>query len=528
MLTVKKASLDWALAHALSLGDTDVLPIPFEYLAIRYDWGRVRAYLASQDLLQWVVRPHRRLLAPKARYGFRVVTQLDPLDFLLFAALVKEIGADVEDCRVPISQQTVFSYRFAPRSGGGLFDPKIGFASFQTSTRNHLERSRPPKYVAVADIADFYPRIYLHRLENALAAATSRTSHVAAVMRLLEGWNSTETFGIPVGSAPSRLLAEVTIADVDEALLANGITFVRFNDDYRMFAKTHSEAYRSLVFLADNLHRMHGLTLQPQKTSILSRRDFMKRFLRGPEDRELVSLQATFISLVELLGLEDPYGEIVYADLDDEQRTLVDSMNLAHLFREELDKRPKEPDQLLMRFILRRLGQLGDDSVVDSTLSNLDSLYPIFPDIVFYLQALGHLEVDRRKEIGRTIIGLLGHSIVSELPFHRLWALNLFTHSTEWDNEGAFVKLYNEASDDFSRRELILAMGRCGHTHWFQGQWRGFLDLPPWPRRALLAGASCMPGDARRHWYRSLDSHLDPLERAVAAWAKKNPFALPR
>jgi len=90
--------------------------------------------------------------------------------------------------------------------------------------------------VATTDISDFYSRIYHHRLENALRAATTKTSHVKAIMHLLSGWNGTESFGIPVGCAPSRILAEIVLADVDESLLANSVDFVRFNDDYRIFA----------------------------------------------------------------------------------------------------------------------------------------------------------------------------------------------------------------------------------------------------------------------------------------------------
>ena len=101
MLNVSLNGLDWALAHVLKHGDTDILPIPFEFQAIQHDWITIRDLLSKQDILDWKVRPHRVLLAPKARYGFRVVTQLDPLDFLLFAALVRDIAEDIESQRVP-------------------------------------------------------------------------------------------------------------------------------------------------------------------------------------------------------------------------------------------------------------------------------------------------------------------------------------------------------------------------------------------------------------------------------------------
>ncbi|WP_334839210.1 hypothetical protein [Nostoc sp.] len=77
-----------------------------------------------------------------------------------------------------------------------------------------------------------------------------------------------------------------------------------------------------------------------------------------------------------------------------------------------------------------------------------------------------------------------------------------------------------------SKRQLILAMGRASQRHWFQSQWRSLFDEPHWSRRALLAGASCMPGDARKHWYRSVEARLDPLERAVMKWARQYPFGI--
>src|SRR6478752_6703582 len=87
VLRLARSSLDWALLHAEAHGDTDILPIPFEYAAIRHDWARIAPLLTQQDVHGFVVRPHRRFMTPKARHGFRVVTQLDPIDLLLFTGL---------------------------------------------------------------------------------------------------------------------------------------------------------------------------------------------------------------------------------------------------------------------------------------------------------------------------------------------------------------------------------------------------------------------------------------------------------
>src|SRR6266540_67018 len=410
MLRLNIDSLDWALEHALNYGDTSMFPLPFEYGAIKHDWSDVRNFLAAQDVLAWVVRPHRTMLSPKARFGFRVITQLDPLDFLIYAALIKEIGPDIETTRS--GSDKVFSYRCLIGASGQLFDTAIVYSEFKTRTEQILDEDPNISYVVLTDISDFYPRIYSHRLENALHNATHSTSHVKAIMRLISGWNSSESFGIPVGNAPSRLLAEATISNVDDALLAYGVRFVRYTDDYRIFARNYSQAYRHLAYLADVLYRTQGLTLQPQKTLIVSTADFRRRFLREPEEHELDSLSDKFRVLLEELGLEDLYGVIEYSDLDPEQQSLVDSLNLIEIFREEVGK--SDPDLALIRFVLSRMGQLGDDALVDDALNNLNSLHSVFPSIITYLRNLRNISAARRAEIGRQVLRLLDDSLISE------------------------------------------------------------------------------------------------------------------
>ncbi len=89
-LTLSERSLNWALEHILNYGDTDIFPEAFEFEAIKHDWQEVKAWIRSVDILVWNARPYRRCLAPKHRFGFRISTQLDPLDILVFTALVHE------------------------------------------------------------------------------------------------------------------------------------------------------------------------------------------------------------------------------------------------------------------------------------------------------------------------------------------------------------------------------------------------------------------------------------------------------
>lgn len=523
MLTLQERSLNWSLNHALNIGDTDVFPAPFEYEAIQHDWDSVRSELAGRNVLDWPTRPARTLLSPKAKYGFRVITQLDPIDFLIYSSLIYEIAEDLEARRVPIANEVVFSYRVSRNQDGQLFTPDIGYRGFLEKCRTKLNDYSDNCVVATADISDFYSRIYHHRLENALRAATARTSHVNAIMRLLSGLNGTETFGIPVGCAPSRILAEITLSDVDEALLANGVDFIRFNDDYRIFAGSHAQAYQQIAFLAETLFRNHGLSLQPQKTSVQDAATFRAKYLATPLDREMDSLHERFQELIEELGLESWYEEINYDDLTEEQQGLVDTLNLVELFKEEAES--EIPDMPVVRFCLRRLGQLGDAGAVETIFENLESITPAFVDVIEYFSNLRYLNSENRSELGGRLLELLDDSIVSELAYHRMWIMQLFTTSREWDNENQFVNLYNRERDQACKRKLILAIGRSQQRHWFQSQWRTLFEHPHWQRRAVLAAASCMPSDARRHWYRSIEAQLDILELAVMRWARANPYS---
>ena len=270
VLNLSDSSLDWALNQAEKIGDTNrFFPIPFEFAAIRHDWASLLDLLTSADVLTWQVRPHRECLSPKSARSFRIATQLDPLDWLIYNALVYEIGTNLESYRLPQSEGIVYSWRFEPQRDGTMFSRKIGHKQFQEKAWELASISNE-QYVVVTDITDFFPNLYHHRVENALrSAAPKYLNHTKAIVRLLGAWREKQSFGLPVGPNASRLIAEVAIHDVDQTLRGEGLTFVRYADDFRIFCKTRKHAYRALVTLAEVLWKNHGLTLVGQKTDIL-------------------------------------------------------------------------------------------------------------------------------------------------------------------------------------------------------------------------------------------------------------------
>jgi hypothetical protein len=534
-LKLQPASLDWALKHIETLGDTDIFPAPFEFQAIREWWNAspsptgpkqrvvVRDWLASLDMLNWVARTPRRCLSPKHHFGFRASTQLDPLDSLIYTALVYELGIDLEAARVPASDGIVHSYRFSPDTDGRMFDQNFGYESFRAKSIE-LASDDECEWVVVADIADFYPRLYSHPLENALIAATKKTEHLTVIKKMLSSWNHSVSYGIPVGPAGSRLLAEVAIADVDAALMGESLRHVRFVDDFRIFTASERDAYSALAFLANTLFENHGLTLQQHKTYIQPAAAFLEANEAGESDKERQSLSDRFESILDKLGMSSWYEPINYDDLPEIIRADIDALNLIDLLGEHINA--SEPlDPLIVRFVLRRLSQLDDSSATDLVLKNMKRLYPVFKDAIGYVTAMRSLGGTDKHDVGLKLLDLIDDDVVGHLEYHRAWILSTFANDADWNNADRFIPIYNSYADPFTRRDITLALGRANKAEWFKAKKRNIGQLAHWEKRAFLAAASCLPGDEATHWYQSLAPQLDELEKVVVDWARRHPFS---
>ena len=521
MLKLSDASIDWALKHVTTRGDTDIFPLPFEYSAISEDWDSIRKLL-KQDLDNWAVRAQRKTLVPKHGFGLRVATQLDPLDTLVFCALIYEIGGAFEAARVPTADSRVFSYRCVPDVDGQLYDPTLNYEAFRVRSLE-LAQQHDSSFVVMTDIADFFPRLYSHPMENAMQAATSTPDHARVITKLISAWNMGVSYGIPVGPSPSRLISEVAIADVDQALLAEQIEFCRFSDDYRLFVPTERRANEVLAFLANVLYRNHGLTLQESKTAVVAAADFVERFQRAERDQERHELEASFSDIAGALGLTGGWYEpIEYDDLDDSQKELVDSLNLWSLVEREVEAH-RALDIPMMRFVLGRIKQLGLRDLNDTLIGNLRRFSPVFREVVETLAMQSGLDDTELRALSGRLLDLFDHPAVGHLDYHREWLLRPFVNEAVWNHTDRLIQLHERHFDEMTRRAITLALGRGRVWHWFKTRKQEVFQLSPWNRRAFLYGASCLPGDEAKHWYQSLKPQLEPLDMAVVKFARAHP-----
>ncbi|MDK2599290.1 RNA-directed DNA polymerase [Bacillus stercoris] len=258
-------------------------------------------------------------------------------------------------------------------------------------------------YVIIADISDFFAKLYSHRLENALRSATSKTNHVKALINIMSQWNEHFSYGIPIGPSASNLLSEIAIDDVDRILLSEGKNYVRYSDDFRIFCTSYRDAHETLALLAHDLFENHGLTLQQSKTKIITVERFNDEYLRGVEHHELDTLSNRFYEIIAKIGLDNPYDPIDIDDLEPSVQQEIVNLNLEEILQEQISN--EELDIPITKFILRRLAQLEYD-VVDLILENVDKFYPVFKDVVKYISSLSNLREEERHYLGERLLNL--------------------------------------------------------------------------------------------------------------------------
>lgn len=124
------------------------------------------------------------------------------------------------------------------------------------------------KIVVECDISNFYDRLNLHRLESTLLSIEKIDKEAIRLLNeMLLFWSNRDSYGLPVGSNASRILAEASLIEIDNYLISKKIDFCRFVDDYRIFAKNASEAHKNLAILVERLNK-EGLFLNFSKTNI--------------------------------------------------------------------------------------------------------------------------------------------------------------------------------------------------------------------------------------------------------------------
>lgn len=509
--------LDNAFGAVDHHGYSIYLPTPPEWEVVRENWTEFRGHLGGIDLDQYQPCPPMRLYAPKSRINIRPVTLLHPFDMLIYSALVLIAKGDIEAGRVRESEQRVFSNRAAAERNR-LYKAGRYYSRYR---RRLKAKAREPgrRVVAVTDIADFFPRIYQHRLENVIkaVASTDRVGDVARVLvkKLIGYLERTNSYGIPVGPHASSLLAEAILIDVDSALLNAGFDFLRWFDDYHFFCTDEQEAQRALFFLGEWLHTHHGLTLQPAKTKILPRASFQRGLQQDLEHR----LEKRAKPLVALWSkVQTAYGEEPRS-LSKSELAEIEATNLKGALVDAFQK-GGQSDYELAQFILGKIASsesLPTDKkleLVDVVLDNVAECYPIAGTLARFFATIGDIPASKRRSIIQALLQPILDEHNPPPPYYSMWILNMIAEQPAWNHADLVRSIYSKSRSEVVRRYSCLALAKTGNrTHVLQTT-TDLNGASPLLRTAILMAWHRLGADERKHLKRA-SVVSDPLEKSV-------------
>jgi hypothetical protein len=495
MLKMTEAQLDRAINALGHHGHGSFFPNPPEYAVIQANWNQVRAELAEIDLDTYSGYEACEMFAPKSRLNIRRVAQLHPYDLILYTALVMELRDSVTYSRLPPDQNRVFSHRADGVVEDVLYTKTPGYPEFKNRLRELGLVGT--SLLGLTDIADFYPRVYQHRLVNALLSASknAKADEIRCLEKMLYRFANGASYGIPIGPLASRVLAEALLVDVDSTLIMLGIDFVRFVDDYVIIGNRIEDVEFGIRALAEILFLNHGLTLQTAKTKVVKSADYLVALMDFEEKesahRELIDITG---------GYEDDADS--YEDLSEDAKSRIDALNLSEMLEEALGGE-NQIDYREISFILSRLSSLREPDLIPIVLDNLEKLFPVAHAIARFFSAFDKLEDGTIRDVtNRLLLPIETSQHVSE--YYAVWILNLFYEKKGWNHAPRLARIYAETQSDAVKRYAALALSTSGTRAEALTVMRTFRSSAPLVRSALLLASSNLGRDERKFAIKSL------------------------
>lgn len=511
-----------ALRNVAEHGDTDIFSFPFENLLFRdrpmEAAGLLKAIHAKPDHWLSVYPPETmRSLTQVGYAGFRWATLIDPFWNAYYLSLVLSIADKIESVRVPEVDNTVFSYRFQWQDA----EAKIFKDSTWMDFRNQcLELSNAYPVVVQTDISDFYPRIYHHRIENALQRLPNVGDQPKRIMDLLTQFSQNVSYGLPVGGPASRILAELSLDGVDKLLVRRGVRFCRYADDYAIFCTDKAEAYRTLVFLSEKLAN-EGLVLQKKKTRILTAQEFRETSqLLDPaeaanalatEEQKLLSISLRF----------DPYSPTAEEDYE-ELKGAIQEIDIIGILGREIAKTTIDSTvakQAVQAILV--LDPRQQHHAVSMLLDgdNVMTLAPVFVTVMRVVREIYAVSAtDARSRFDKALCKLWSdQSPLLSVEVNLSYYIRALAGDQTQQKEEILIKIFEESANPMIRRLVILAMAKWSCHYWLSDAKVRYGAMSVFERRAFII-ASYFLGDEGKHWRNHVKSSWTDAELLIRDW----------
>ncbi len=459
-----------AVSNVAAFGDTDIFPAPFEQELFKDcpAWmadALLDLHLRFDEVSRSNPPEALRSLVPVGQHGFRLATQLDPVWNAYFLALTLALAPAVEQLRPALALECVFSYRHCISAGAGrIFDPNVSWAAFIQRTRRLCEEN---KYCVTADITEFYHRVTVERVAEAVSglnAPPTVCDRLIQVLRLM----GVDSHGLPVGGPASRIIAELVLAKVDARLLDEGVKYCRFVDDFRIFSTSEEEA-RALLLRVARILCDGGFSFQKNKTRIVTTAE-LEDELQVAEMLDLAGAGDSSGKVVArnqrlVLLQHDPYSELKVSN-DIRVEEFASRPDALEVIRREFAKRRLNVS--LAKQVLGALNFLAPESLAAAVHTILadDSLRSVGPVLARALQLIREnvfrLSFEMRDSLVARIEALLARdAYLFQIELHCVLALRVvraaIREGTGFDR-AVLARIFRCSNNPLVRREVLMLM----------------------------------------------------------------------
>ena len=353
----------------------------------------------------------------------------------------------------------------------------------------------------VCDIVDFYNQIFLNQVNIVLSDAKSPAGPV--IENFLKGLNTNVTRGVPVGPAPSILIAEAIMSDIDKMILGITEFFVQYVDDLYIFFASEHKAQIFLHELSQYLYETHRLVLSAEKTRIVTAQIFKLQYLNEEGETEKNAIKEKLEELI--LGYPSPEK---IKDIDKLEKS--ESFKIrSDIYYELFSKAGKLPkiDLGLMRHLLRQAGKYKIKKIIPLIFQNFNTLLPVIREMVIYFERIlnGRIVAKYEKEFSEFL-----NNPYLELPFINMWIFTLFQND-------AFNNI--DLKIDYSKikrlREQALIAKRENKLNWLKIQKNRLDSMGVWDKRAIIYASSILSKHELISWFALESLKGDIVEKSL-------------
>lgn len=498
-------SLDFARAHITAFYDTDFYPKPFEYSALWYFWDEVKEHLKRARPAELFVGPPRAIAWPKARGGFRVVHQLEPLDAIVYVALTHSVADQIADARM--GPEVACSYRMSV-DDSSFFGEGSGFNLYRARCE-YL--SGVYRYVLSTDISDFYNQIYLHRVGNAIESATGDRTAGLQIEQFITRLNNKASQGIPIGPAPSVVLAEAVMIDVDQHIHNMGLDHVRYVDDIRIFGDSRKELESCLEDLVIYLHENHRLNVVGDKTSIKLTSDFLHDELKN-------HYQLEKLEILHDIEVTNPYSAHVEDERDEDDDDDREARDPGEVLLDALTRVRKfgMVDLAVIRAIIRRAKAKRFGEIAELLVGEIEFFAPAANDVALYLARLTDSQL-------QSVLPLFVEGCANgryDRQCLRIWMEWLFSNRSVLLKNRTIQQFIKTKGSAVAQATAAITMRNLAWAKSAKGK---VLSHASWDRRSFLHALSVLSGDELSKFIPTILKHpaMTPTDLWVANWIAK-------